>query len=44
MLFRTVLCTAVPVLLTAGADTKKIRVSLTVLNFGLEPLVVVQSQ
>ena len=44
MRFRAVLCTAIPVLLTARTDTKKIRVSLTVLNFGLEPLALVQGQ
>ena len=44
MLFRAVPCTAIPVLLTAGADTKKIRVSRTARNFGLEPLAVVQGQ
>ena len=38
MLFRTGHCTAIPVLPTAGADAKKIRVSLTARNFGLEPL------
>jgi len=44
MLFRTVHSTAIPVLLTAGTDTKKIRISLTARNFGLEPLAVVQGQ
>jgi hypothetical protein len=44
MLFRTVHCTAIPVLPTAGAGTKKIRGSLTARNFGLEPLAVVQGQ
>jgi hypothetical protein len=42
--FRTVLCTAIAVLLTAGVGSKKIRVSLTARNLGLETLSVVRGQ
>ena len=44
MPFRTVLCTAIAVLLTAGVGSKKIRVSLSARKFGLEPLAVVRGQ